>query len=113
MNPSWKGIFVILQTPFDAQGRLDEDSFRREIEFCVRAGAHGLVAPAVASEFYVLSDRERERVAEFLVQETRKRVPVIVGVTAASHEQAGAFSRHAEQQGADGLMAMPPHILKA
>jgi len=113
MNPSWKGIFVILQTPFDAQGKFDEDSFRREIEFTIRAGAHGLVAPAVASEFYVLSDHERESIVEILVRETKGRVPVIVGVTAPSLEQAVAFARHAEQAGGDGLMAMPPHVMKA
>lgn len=113
MNPIWKGIFVILQTPFDKEGQLDEESFRREIEFSIRAGAHGLVAPAVASEFYVLSDYERERIASILVQETKGRVPVIIGTTAASKEQAVIFARHAEEVGANGLMAMPPHVMKA
>lgn len=109
----WRGIFTIPQTPFDAKGRLDLDSFRREVDFCIRAGAQGLVAPVNASEFYALSDAERELLARAAVEETRGRVPVIIGVTAASLELAASFSRQAEAAGADGLIAMPPHVLKA
>lgn len=110
---SWRGIFAIPQTPFDERGRLDEESLRREVDFCIRAGAHGLVAPVVASEFYVLSDDERLRITRILVEEADGRVPTIIGVTAPSREQAVLFSRAAEEAGADGVIAMPPHILKA
>ncbi|MCZ7574602.1 MAG: dihydrodipicolinate synthase family protein [Ardenticatenaceae bacterium] len=109
----WRGIFTIPQTPFDEQGELDEESLRREVDFCIRAGAHGLVAPVVASEFYVLSDDERRRMTHILVDEARGRLPTIIGVTAPSREQAVAFSREAQEAGADGVIAMPPHVLKA
>jgi len=113
MTNNWRGIFTIPQTPFDTKGRLDEDSLRREVDFCIRAGAHGLVAPVVASEFYVLSDAERECIATILVQEAHGRVPVIIGVTAASHELAADLAHQAAHLGADGVIAMPPHVLKA
>lgn len=58
---SWRGIFVIIVTPFTKKGELDEDSLRREVRFNVQAGAHGLVGPANASEFSTLSDDERKR----------------------------------------------------
>jgi 4-hydroxy-tetrahydrodipicolinate synthase len=113
MTNRWQGIFTIPQTPFDDQGHLDEDSLQHEVEFCVRAGAHGIVAPVVASEFYVLSDAERARVVHLVIQAARRRVPVIIGVTAPSLEQAVELSCQAEAAGADGLIAMPPHVLKA
>lgn len=113
MEDRWHGIFAIPQTPFDANGRLDEESLRNEIVFCIRAGAHGIVAPVVASEFYILSDEERALITHILVEEVRGRVPVIIGVTASGKEQAVAFSRIAGEAGADGLIAMPPHVMKA
>ncbi len=113
MTEKWRGIFTIPQTPFDAHGRLDEDSLRQEVEFCIRAGAHGIVAPVNASEFYALSDSERNCVIRVVVEATRRRVPVIAGVTAASAETAVEFSQQAEAAGADGLIAMPPYVLKA
>ncbi|MBI3971165.1 MAG: dihydrodipicolinate synthase family protein, partial [Chloroflexi bacterium] len=59
-NPStWRGIFVIPQTPFDEQGELDLDGLRRVVDFSVECGAHGIVHPVMASEFYSLSDAAR------------------------------------------------------
>jgi len=48
-------------------GALDLESLQREVEFCIAAGAHGLVAPVNASEFWTLSDQERCTVAETIM----------------------------------------------
>ena len=34
-----RGIFPILLTPFDNDGRIDEESLQREVEFNLAAGA--------------------------------------------------------------------------
>src|SRR3954468_5813908 len=47
-----RGIFPVLQTPLDADGELDIASLRREVRFCIEAGAHGLVFPALGSELH-------------------------------------------------------------
>jgi 4-hydroxy-tetrahydrodipicolinate synthase len=104
------GIFPILQTPFDEAGALDLDSLRREVAFCVRAGAHGVVIPAIASEFFTLSDAERMRVAEITCEEARGRLPVIISCNGVSTEAAVAFTRHAVAIGADGIMVLPPYV---
>ena len=44
----WRGIFVIVVTPFTDGYELDEASLRKQIRFCIEAGAHGLVGPANA-----------------------------------------------------------------
>ena len=79
MEGFWEGIFTIPQTPFTADDQVDEESLRREVKFCLRAGGHGLVAPVVASEFCVLTDEERLRIPHVLVEEADGEVPVIVG----------------------------------
>ena len=61
MSSPWKGIFVIVVTPFTASHELDEESLRKEVRFCIEAGAAGLVGPANASEFPLLSDEERRK----------------------------------------------------
>ena len=66
-NDNWHGIFTIPQTPFTDNGALDEDSLRREIDFCLEVGTHGIVYPAMVSEFWLLSDDERKRVIEIVV----------------------------------------------
>ncbi|MGQ9556260.1 MAG: dihydrodipicolinate synthase family protein, partial [Anaerolineae bacterium] len=62
MSKQMRGIFAILCTPFNEDESLDEDSLRREVNFVVEAGAHGIVAPVMASEFQTLSDSERKTV---------------------------------------------------
>ncbi|MCC6455087.1 MAG: dihydrodipicolinate synthase family protein [Caldilineaceae bacterium] len=111
MSQPWKGIFVIVVTPFTDSYELDEESLRKEIRFCIEAGAHGLVGPANASEFATMSDDERKRWIEIVVQETAGQIPVVAATTHGHLVPAVALSKFAQEAGADGVMAMPPHIL--
>lgn len=104
------GIFPILQTPFDESGAIEIESLRREVDFCLRAGAHGLVIPANASEFFTLSDAERFQLAEAVLAATDGRVPVIITCNGVSVQAAVAFTRHAVAHGAAGIMALPPYV---
>src|SRR6266508_865205 len=94
MNKPWRGIFVILVTPFTETFELDEASLRKQVRFCIKAGAHGLVGPANASEFPTLSDDERKRWIEIVVTEAGGQVPV-VATTTAGHTAARAAPRPA------------------
>jgi dihydrodipicolinate synthase/N-acetylneuraminate lyase len=107
----WRGIFVIVVTPFTENYELDEASLRKQIRFCIETGAHGLVGPANASEFATLSDDERKRWIEIVVGETAGQIPVVAATTSGHALPAVALSRWAQQIGADGIMAMPPHVL--
>ena len=107
-----QGIIPILVTPFDADGRVDEDSLRRLIEFNLKAGVHGL-GVAIGSEIFKLSDAERMQVIRCVVEQVRGRVPVVVNTGASGTDLAIAFSRAAEAAGADALMIMPPAFLPA
>jgi len=111
MSQPWRGIFVIVITPFTDQYELDEESLRKEIRFCIEAGAHGLVGPANASEFATLSDDERKRWLDIVVSETGGQIPVIATTTSGHALPAIELSRYAQQIGADGIMSMPPHVL--
>jgi len=107
----WRGIFVIVVTPFTAGYELDEESLCKEVRFCIEAGAEGLVGPANASEFPTLSDDERKRWLEIVISEAKGQIPVVAATTCGHYLPAVALSRWAQAAGADGVMAMPPPIL--
>ncbi len=111
LQSSWRGIFVIVVTPFDADLNLDEASLRREIEYCLDAGVHGLVGPANASEFGTLSDAEKETWIRIVLDACQDRVPFIATTSGLHANVAASFSRWAQDQGAAGIMAMPPYLL--
>jgi dihydrodipicolinate synthase/N-acetylneuraminate lyase len=107
---SFRGIFAILQTPFTLDDQFDEEDLDREVKFCVKAGAQGLVWPQVFGEFYVLSEDERRRGAEIIIRAAHGRSAVVIGVQAPSKEIAIQFARHAEEHGADAVIALPPYV---
>src|SRR5581483_10530071 len=96
---TFRGVFAIPPTPFRDDGALDEESLRRCVDFCVAAGAHGIVAPVNASEFWTLTDDERTRVTEIVVEQTAGRAMTMIGVQGASIPHAVMFAKHAEAAG--------------
>lgn len=111
MSQPWKGIFVIVVTPFTEAYEIDEESLRKEIRFCIEAGATGLVGPANASEFPTMSDDERKRWLEIVIHEAGGQIPVLATTTHGHYVPAVELSKWSQDAGADGIMAMPPHIL--
>lgn len=109
---NWRGILPIVVTPFTDSYALDEAGLRRLVAFCIEAGATGLVGPANASEFSTLSDDERRRWIEIVVDAAGGRVPVIASVTSGHAVPAVDLARFAQGAGADGIMSMPPHVLR-
>ena len=109
MAGDYRGVFTIPVTPFDERGEIDEASLRREVDWCVRAGAHGIVAPVNASEGPALTDDERQRVARIVTEITSGRIPVVIGVSGVSIQASLLYTHNAREIGADAIMAMPPY----
>jgi len=106
------GIVPILPSIFHTDGAVDESGFRRVIRYVLEAGAHGVAFPALASEFYALSDAERLRLTEIVVHEVAGAVPVVGTATAASPQAALALARGVVERGVDAVMIMPPYVMR-
>jgi dihydrodipicolinate synthase/N-acetylneuraminate lyase len=109
VTQGWRGVFAIPCTPFTDSGELDLSSLHRQLEFCLDAGAHGIVAPVNASEFWTLSDDERRTVAEQVIKTVGGKVPVVIGVATGSGGVAASLAKHAESSGAHAVITMPPN----
>lgn len=103
-----RGIFPILYTPFDAEGRIDDEDLGLLIDYMIAAGTHGLAPVGGASECHKLTVKERMWLAERSVAHARGRVPVVVGTSATNTGDAVTLSRHAEEIGAQGVFLTPP-----
>ena len=112
MTETWRGIMPIVVTPFTDGYSLDEPALRDLVAFSIEAGATGLVGPANASEFSTLSDEERRRWIEIVVATAAGRVPVVASVTSGHAVPAVTLAQFAQSAGADGIMSMPPHVLR-
>jgi 2-keto-3-deoxy-L-arabinonate dehydratase len=112
-NPSvrrpYRGVFPVVPTVFDAEGRLDLDGQMRAVDFMIDAGSQGLCILANFSEQFVLADAERELLLDKVLNHVAGRVPVIVTTTHFASHICAERSRRAEQAGAAMVMAMPPY----
>ncbi len=105
---SLSGVIPPLVTPLTEEEELDEDALRWHVNYLIKKGVHGVFCLGSTGEFPYLSEEERSRVAEVVVDEAGGRVPVIVGVSHHSCRVAAKLARRAERIGADALIAIIP-----
>lgn len=113
MSERIRGILPVLQTALAADGEFDMDAMKRQVTFCIEAGAHGLVYPVLGSEFQYLSDSERQRLLEVVVGEAAGQIPVIAGVAGSTKYAAMEHAAFARRLGAEAVIAMPPYLTTA
>jgi 4-hydroxy-tetrahydrodipicolinate synthase len=106
-----KGSLTALITPMKG-GRVDEDAFRRLVQWQIAEGTHGLIAVGTTGESPTLSHDEHMRVVEICVDTAARRVPVIAGAGSNSTLEAIALTRHAKQAGADAVLSVAPYYNK-
>ena len=107
----FKGSNVALVTPFK-DGKLDEDTYIKLINFHLANRTNGLVPAGTTGESPTLSHKEHGRVIELCIDETKGRIPVIAGTGSNSTEEAISLTKHAEQAGANGALVVTPYYNK-
>jgi 4-hydroxy-tetrahydrodipicolinate synthase len=101
-----RGAVPVLAMPFDEDGAIDEESLRRELDFCLEAGSQA-VCFGVASESNQLTDEERARVWRLAARHLDGAAPLIVATSHPSREGTIALTRLARDCGADCAMIDP------
>jgi 4-hydroxy-tetrahydrodipicolinate synthase len=103
------GYLTVLYTPFREDLSLDEEGLRHNVRATLALpGVGGLSVHSLHQEFWTLTDGERRRVAEVVLDEVAGRAPVVISCSDPSAERAVGFARHAAAAGADLVMVWPP-----
>ncbi|QHJ01109.1 dihydrodipicolinate synthase family protein [Xylophilus rhododendri] len=106
-----RGVYIVTQTPFAADGATDLASIDTLIDFYSSHGADGFTVLGVAGEAAKLTPAEALAVAgRFIARAGGK--PVIVGVSNASVAQLAELTAQVMDLGAAGVMIAPPTGLK-
>ncbi|MGP3736626.1 5-dehydro-4-deoxyglucarate dehydratase [Streptomyces sp. GDS52] len=109
-NPSGPLFFPV--TAYGTDGAIDLDTYRLHVRRGVEAGAAAVFACCGTGEFHALTPEEFEVCVRAAVEAAEGRVPVVAGAdygTGLAVHWAGL----AERAGADGLLAMPPYLVRA
>lgn len=107
----FRGAFTALVTPF-TNGEVDEEAYRRHIEWQIEQGIDGLVPCGTTGESATLSHAEHGKVIRICVEQVNKRVPVLAGAGSNNTREAIELTRYAKDAGADGALLITPYYNK-
>ena len=71
-----KGVVVPILTPIDKEECIDEAAFRRQIDYVINGGMHGILVFGSNGEFYQIEENEMERGLKIAVSQAAGRIPV-------------------------------------
>src|SRR5918999_4416056 len=106
------GIYNITPTPFKADESLDEPRLRKLTEFTRGTRVNGMTILGVLGEADKLTEAERDRVTEIVIDTAGAGFPICVGTTHAGTDGCIAYSRRTQELGARAVMVAPPKLAR-
>jgi len=108
MEKTLKGVFPALVTPFDRQGKVNEEMLRKVVEYQLQAGVQGFYVCGGTGEGLLLTAQERKMILETTIDQVKGRGAVIVHIGAFHTDETEELARHAQEAGADAISCLPP-----
>ena len=104
----FKGVYPMLYAFFGPESALDREAMRRQVEYCVANGAHGVAALGLGTEVSKLTPDERLAVMTWAAEDLRGRLPLAVTVFGATPREQIDFIEAAAARGANWVILQPP-----
>jgi 4-hydroxy-tetrahydrodipicolinate synthase len=92
---------------------VDYDRFAEHVDFLMQNGCRGVGPNGSLGEYSSLTDEERRRVVQVAVEAVAGRGIVIAGAHGVGSHQARKWAEWAREDGADGVLLLPPTLYRA
>jgi len=112
MHSKFRGTGVAMITPFHKQGTIDFTALERLIEHLITSGVNYLVVQGTTAETATLTREEKNALAEFAVEVTNKRVPLVIGIGGNSTQDVINSIRSNSLDGYDAILSVTPYYNK-
>jgi hypothetical protein len=110
LTSSAQGVYAIAPTPFHEDGRIDDASTDRMIDFYRDVGCTGITLLGIMGEAPKLDHVEALALVDRAIR--RAGIPIVVGVSAPGFAAMRSLARSAMDAGAAGVMIAPPQSLR-
>ncbi len=108
MSINWSGVMPAVTTKFKADDTLDFDLFSKNIEAQLAAGVNGIILGGTLGEASTLLESEKSELVRHTVKIVDGKVPVLINIAEQTTKGAIKAAKKAEEDGAKGLMVLPP-----
>lgn len=109
----WNGVMPAVTTKFTDNDTLDLVNFEVNIKAQLNAGVNGIILGGTLGEASTLTDNEKRVIVRKAVEIVNGKVPVIMNIAEQTTVAAIDAARKAKEDGALGLMMLPPMRYKA
>lgn len=113
MSIKWEGVMPAVTTKFTKEDKLDLNMFQVNIKAQLNAGVHGIVLGGTLGEASTLQNEEKRELTKATTIMVEGKVPVIMNIAEQTTKQAIIAAQQAEEDGAKGLMMLPPMRYKS
>ncbi|MDP9796041.1 4-hydroxy-tetrahydrodipicolinate synthase [Catenuloplanes nepalensis] len=114
-----RGVIVATALPFKENAsapaglEVDYDRFAEHCDWLISNGCRGVGPNGSLGEYSALTDAERRKVVQVAVAAVAGRGVVVAGVHGPGWHQARHWAELAAEDGADGVLALPPTMYRA
>ncbi len=106
-----KGIISPFTTPFDEHGSINYSLIKKQVDWLIQNGVHGLAAGGSTGEGHSLSREEYLQLMEKTIEAVDGRIPVIAGIIANSTSEVIKRGKAVKKYNVKALQITPPHYL--
>jgi 1-pyrroline-4-hydroxy-2-carboxylate deaminase len=110
---NWEGVFPAMLTPFTADDKLDFVMFEKNVKAQLEAGIEGIILAGSLGEGSTLDSDEKNQLLIYSVEILKGKIPAVLTIAEQTTKVAVQLAQQAEENGADGLMILPPMRYKA
>ncbi|MGL5175114.1 MAG: 4-hydroxy-tetrahydrodipicolinate synthase [Cetobacterium sp.] len=108
----FKGSGVALITPFNEDMSVNYLEISKLVEYHCANSTDALIILGTTGEASTLTDDEKIKIVETVLDVNKKRLPIIVGAGSNNTKQAIEMSKKYESMGVDGLLLVTPYYNK-
>lgn len=108
----FKGLGTAMITPFDADGAVDYSALEKIVDGQLKGNVDALFVCGTTGEPPTMNAAEREKVIKSVIEQVNGKIPVFVGTGSNDCAHAVELSKHAQEMGADGVLAVTPYYNK-
>lgn len=113
MKVKWEGVMPAVTTKFTADDKLDFNMFEVNVKAQLEAGVSAIILGGTLGEASTLLEEEKSELVQETVKIVNGQVPIIMNIAEQTTRGAILAANKAEENGAIGLMMLPPMRYKA
>lgn len=112
LRAKFTGTGIAIVTPFNADGKIDWDSFSKLIEFWIKGRVEYLVVLGTTGESATVHGAEKQEVFSFVKEKVAGRLPIVAGIGGNDTQEVTEAFRSFDLSGYDAILSVSPYYNK-